>query len=403
MLEAEPQADPEREDERDGHAERGQLDGRPAQAAVVDLPPGHEEQHREPDVRDDADRPVDVNPAQHRRADQDAGHDLEHDRGHAQTASGGSRKWRGEGHQADDPEPGEAHDLVLSTALPPLIRPGAQPRSASSRRSQTSLIDGKQGTACHSRSTGAWPVTATVAEWSSSATPGNAPSTWLRSTSTARTRCPARSARSAERPTAAASGSQKKTCGTAWKSAVAAYAPQGAVSSGRPAARAATAAPAMRAWYLPWWVSRAWWSTSPIAYSQQSSMARTRQVSSTSSQDPGVMPTVSRPMSSVSGVVPMANSTSSASSSLPSSRVTGPVPSERFTAVTVTPMRTSTSASASARATNCSTKGSIRGSRPSPRTRRSRRCPGPGKHWPSRYRRRRCQRWQAARALCWRT
>ena len=32
-----------------------------------------------------------------------------------------------------------------------------------------------------------------------------------------------------------------------------------------PAARAAMAAPAMRAWYLPWWVSRARWLTSPTA------------------------------------------------------------------------------------------------------------------------------------------
>ena len=42
----------------------------------------------------------------------------------------------------------------------------------------------------------------------------------------------------------------------------------------------------MRAWYLPWWVSRACRLMSPRAYSQPSSRAVTRQVSSTSSQDP---------------------------------------------------------------------------------------------------------------------
>ena len=72
------------------------------------------------------------------------------------------------------------------------------------------------------------------------------------------------------------------------------------------------------------------------------------QVSSTSSQDPGSRPTVSRPMSSVSGCRPVANSASSASTSPPSSRVrvTGPVPPGRRIPVTVTPIRTSIPASA---------------------------------------------------------
>jgi pyrimidine deaminase RibD-like protein len=48
----------------------------------------------------------------------------------------------------------------------------AQARYASSRRSQTSLMEGKQGTACQSRLTGTWPATAMVAEWISSSTPG---------------------------------------------------------------------------------------------------------------------------------------------------------------------------------------------------------------------------------------
>ena len=44
--------------------------------------------------------------------------------------------------------------------------------TASSSLSHTSLIVGKHGTACHNRSTGTWPATATVAECSSSETPG---------------------------------------------------------------------------------------------------------------------------------------------------------------------------------------------------------------------------------------
>jgi hypothetical protein len=50
-----------------------------------------------------------------------------------------------------------------------------------------------------------------------------------------------------------------------------------------PGGAGAIAAAAMRAWYLPWWVSRAWWLTSPRAYDQSSSRARIMQVSSTSS------------------------------------------------------------------------------------------------------------------------
>ena len=91
------------------------------------------------------------------------------------------------------------------------------------------------------------------------------------------------------------------------------------------------------------------------------------QVSSTSSQDPGTRPTVSRPMSSVSGCRPVANSASSASTWPPSSRVrvTGPAPPGRRIPVTVTPIRTSTPASARARPTSSPAKGSIRDSRPS--------------------------------------
>ena len=51
-------------------------------------------------------------------------------------------------------------------------RQPVESRYASRSFSHTSLIVGKHGTACHSRSTGTWPATAMVAECSSSETPG---------------------------------------------------------------------------------------------------------------------------------------------------------------------------------------------------------------------------------------
>ena len=134
---------------------------------------------------------------------------------------------------------------------------------------------------------------------------------------------------------------------------------------GRARDRADRAA-AMRAWYLPWWVSSARWLASPTAYSQPSATSRTRQVSSTSSHNPGVKPTVCSPMSSVSGARPVANNTSSTSNSLPSSSstATGPVPPGLRSLATETPIRTSTPASESPRPTRSPTNGSIRGSRP---------------------------------------
>ncbi len=122
----------------------------------------------------------------------------------------------------------------------------------------------------------------------------------------------------------------------------------------------------MRAWYLPWWVSSAGWLASPIAHSQPSATSRTRQVSSASSHDPGAKPTVCKPMSLVSAVLPVAKSTSSTSSSVPSSSetVTGPVPPGLRSSVIETPTRTSTPASARPCPTSSPTKGSIRGSRP---------------------------------------
>ncbi|WP_262403333.1 hypothetical protein [Actinomadura sp. CNU-125] len=52
-------------------------------------------------------------------------------------------------------------------------------------------------------------------------------------------------------PTAATSGSVNTTCGTAWWSAVAAYAVHGPAATSVPAARAAITSPTTRAAYLP--------------------------------------------------------------------------------------------------------------------------------------------------------
>ncbi len=108
--------------------------------------------------------------------------------------------------------------------------------------------------------------------------------------------------------------------------------------------------------------------TSPTAYSQ--SLPSTRQLSSTSSHEPGLRPTVSRPRSSVRGARPVANRISSAStvSPLSSSTVTGPSCPARLTEAADTPVRTRAPASVSASPTSCPANGSILGSSRSPRT-----------------------------------
>ena len=78
-----------------------------------------------------------------------------------------------------------------------------------------------------------------------------------------------------------------------------------------PLTRAAMASPHTRPWYLPWWVRRARWLTSPAAYSQPPSTPCTARVSSTSSQLPGTKPMVPSPMSSVRGRRPAATRSSS--------------------------------------------------------------------------------------------
>src|SRR6516162_9144327 len=130
-----------------------------------------------------------------------------------------------------------------------------------------------------------------------------------------------------------------------------------------PRARAAIASPQTRPWYLPMWVSSARWLTSPAAYSQPPATLPTRSVSSASSHEPGTSPTASRPMSSVRGARPVAASTSSAVTVVPSPSVSVTFPS-RLAPVTLVPSRTSTPASRSPSATRSPTKPGSRSSSP---------------------------------------
>src|SRR6266496_888518 len=273
---------------------------------------------------------------------------------------------------------------------PRLVGGGQRPYS-SSRRSQTSLVVGNDGTACRRRSSGTSPTTATVAECSSSARSGPtkvAPTTTRRSSSTTslawprypsavsaapgtlptsqlteRTGWPWARAWSSVGPTWQTCGSVKTTCGTQRWSATARNAYP---SAGRPAALAAITSAQIRAWYLPMWVSRFRPVTSPQAYSQPPCACRW---SSTSTYLPGVSPTESSPRSAVVGLRPSAASTSSASMLVPSRSVTvtGPPAASRRTSLASAPVSTRMSAAPNASASRSEANGSTRPSSRSPR------------------------------------
>jgi hypothetical protein len=75
---------------------------RPAQLLELDLEPGEEEDEREAEQRDHLDRLVDVDPAEHGRADDDPGHDLEHDGRQQQAREEAEQQRRREGDRHDD-------------------------------------------------------------------------------------------------------------------------------------------------------------------------------------------------------------------------------------------------------------------------------------------------------------
>ena len=81
-----PEADDERDPERDDVAEPGQPQQAPAQPVEVDLEPGEQEQEGEPEQRQHLHGLVVRGPAEHLRPDHDPEQDLEHDRRQPQAA-----------------------------------------------------------------------------------------------------------------------------------------------------------------------------------------------------------------------------------------------------------------------------------------------------------------------------
>ena len=107
----EPDAEREREREREPGERQSQQ--RAAQPVEVDLEPGEQEQEREPDEREHADRLVVVRPAEHRRADDDPGDELEHDRGKPHSGDEPEQERRAERDRRDDRDrvEGDVHPL----------------------------------------------------------------------------------------------------------------------------------------------------------------------------------------------------------------------------------------------------------------------------------------------------
>jgi hypothetical protein len=88
--------------EREREAPADQPEPTAAKLLEFDLESSQEEQEREADQREHPDRLVDLDPAEPRRADRDAGNELEHDRGQAQRGRKSEHKRRREGDCHDD-------------------------------------------------------------------------------------------------------------------------------------------------------------------------------------------------------------------------------------------------------------------------------------------------------------
>ena len=102
-----PARDDERDRERDREADRGELQDATAQPREVDLQPGEEQQEREAERRDHRDRLIDVHPAEHARADDDPGHDLQHDGRQPHAREEAEHERRAERDRGDDQQTGE--------------------------------------------------------------------------------------------------------------------------------------------------------------------------------------------------------------------------------------------------------------------------------------------------------
>src|SRR3954469_12062818 len=98
-FQAEAEGDRDRERERE--SDRGQLEDRALQALDVDLQAGEEQQERQSDQSEGRDGQVGVGPPQPGWADDDAEHELEHDRRQAESREETERE-RGEQADRDD-------------------------------------------------------------------------------------------------------------------------------------------------------------------------------------------------------------------------------------------------------------------------------------------------------------
>jgi hypothetical protein len=99
--------DDERDRERERVAEGGEPQHPPAQPGEVDFQAGEEEQEGEAERGDDGDRLIDVHPAEHARADDDADHDLQHDRREPESREEAECKRRAERDRGEDQQAGE--------------------------------------------------------------------------------------------------------------------------------------------------------------------------------------------------------------------------------------------------------------------------------------------------------
>src|SRR4051812_6250687 len=88
-------------------ARAGQHEHATAQPPGVDLQPGQEQQEGQPEQRQDLHREIDVQPAEHGRAERDSGDDLEDHRRDAQPGQEPDQQGRGDGDRADDEQVGE--------------------------------------------------------------------------------------------------------------------------------------------------------------------------------------------------------------------------------------------------------------------------------------------------------
>ena len=114
-----PKRGDDRDRERDRPSDRRQPQQPPSQAVEIDLEPGEEEQEGESEQGEDLDRLVELDPAEHGRADHDPGDDLEDDRGQPQPRGEAEQERRRECDRHDHQQPAEAG--LLHHALADLV------------------------------------------------------------------------------------------------------------------------------------------------------------------------------------------------------------------------------------------------------------------------------------------